>query len=594
MSQHRHDAGPAQERELPSFDIRTIPFSRRGAWIDLSPVTGLHRTAGDIHLVSHTTGMHPIVSIVPTREGARLDTTWDADPAALRWVHAGHVVATAVFENDTTVRIRGRGADLTLAEAVGELTPFTGSYLFRDPVDQSVVLTSYETGRRYRFSALHGRITVVGDQALGQTPRSVTISSGESDTWEISVQEFTSGGASHDGTRDFDSLVAAVRQEFSEYIAGLTPDRAPTSPDAATPDAAALAAYVLWSATVAPSGFIERETVLMSKHWMDKVWSWDHAFNALALAPGHPDAALDQFLGPFDHQDAAGCLPDSVTQSEVLYNFVKPPIHGWAFRRLRERLPRPLSSAELTTVYERLERWTTFWLEHRRVPGSALPHYQHGNDSGWDNATTFDLDRVIESPDLAAFLLIQLDTMAQLAAELGRDDTRWRDERDRMRSALDDELRDDEGFFARAAASGRRAPRTSLLTLLPLVLGEELAPATAGHLREQLLAHLTDWGLATQRVDTPEYESDGYWRGPIWAPSTMLVEDGLRRAGFTELADTVSARFRRLCEESGFAENFDALAGTGLRDRAYTWTASVYLCFVHDAAARTASATTTS
>lgn len=586
MSHHRHDADSAPELDLPSFDVRTIPFSRRGAWIDLSPVTGLHHTADDIHLVSHTTGMHPIVSIVPTREGARLETTWDADPASLRWSHAGQVVATAVFENDSTVRIRGRGADLTLAEAADELTPFTGSYLFRDPVDQSVVLTSYETGRRYRFSALHGLITVVGDQALGQSRRVVTITGDESGAWEIAIQEFTSAGAAHDGSRDFDSLVAAVRRDFGAYAAALAPARSTTSPDAVIPDAVARAAYVLWSATVAPSGFIERETVLMSKHWMDKVWSWDHAFNALALAPGHPDAALDQLLAPFDHQDAAGCLPDSITQSEVLYNFVKPPIHGWALRRLRERLPRPLTPAELAAVYERLERWTAFWLDHRRVPGSALPHYQHGNDSGWDNATTFDLDRVIESPDLAAFLLIQLDTLADLAAELGRDGTRWRDEHRRIRTALDDELRDDEGFFARAAASGRRAPGTSLLTLLPIVLGEELAPADAEHLRERLGAHLTDWGLATQCVDTPEYDSDGYWRGPIWAPSTMLIENGLRRAGFTDLADTVSARFRRLCEQSGFAENFDALTGAGLRDRAYTWTASVYLCFVHDAAGR--------
>jgi hypothetical protein len=39
----------------------------------------------------------------------------------------------------------------------------------------------------------------------------------------------------------------------------------------------------------------------------------------------------------------------------------------------------------------------------------------------------------------------------------------------------------------------------------------------------------------------------------------------------------VSQRFRALCERSGFAENFDAGTGQGLRDRAYTWTASGYL-----------------
>ena len=57
----------------------------------------------------------------------------------------------------------------------------------------------------------------------------------------------------------------------------------------------------------------------------------------------------------------------------------------------------------------------------------------------------------------------------------------------------------------------------------------------------------------------------------------MLVENGLRRAGQYELADDISSRFRALCEKSGFAENFDALTGAGLRDRAYTWTASAYL-----------------
>ena len=39
----------------------------------------------------------------------------------------------------------------------------------------------------------------------------------------------------------------------------------------------------------------------------------------------------------------------------------------------------------------------------------------------------------------------------------------------------------------------------------------------------------------------------------------------------------ISDRFRALCEKSGFAENFDAQTGAGLRDRAYTWTASAYL-----------------
>jgi hypothetical protein len=148
---------------------------------------------------------------------------------------------------------------------------------------------------------------------------------------------------------------------------------------------------------------------------------------------------------PFDHLDDAGALPDSVAHSEVLHNFAKPPIHGWAFGHLRRLLPRALTLDELEQAYQRLARWTVFWLDHRRVPGHDLPHYQHGNDSGWDNATTFDGERLLET------------------------------------------------------------------------------------------------------------------------------------AGCTGPADDISHRFRYLCEKSGFAENFDARTGAGLRDRAYAWTADGYL-----------------
>jgi glycogen debranching enzyme len=213
------------------------------------------------------------------------------------------------------------------------------------------------------------------------------------------------------------------------------------------------------------------------------------------------------------------------------------------------------------------------------VPGHPLAHYQHGNDSGWDNSTTFDRDRVIESPDLAAFLVIQLDVLAELAVELGDTDeatAAWRSERDAMLDALL-ELWDGETFIARAAASGRASTTTSLLNSVAVIAAEHLPADVTAALAARIARHLTDHGPATQLVDSAQYEADGYWRGPIWAPSTALVEDGLRRAGETELADRISERFRRLCERSGFAENFDALTGEGLRDRAYTWTASCYL-----------------
>jgi glycogen debranching enzyme len=173
--------------------------------------------------------------------------------------------------------------------------------------------------------------------------------------------------------------------------------------------------------------------------------------------------------------------------------------------------------------------------------------------------------------------VLQLDAVAGLGAELGHGVDRWIAERDTVLEALLDQLWTADGFVAVGVASGRTSPTTSLLTTLPIILADRLPPAVRDHLVTAVEQHLTKHGLATEPVDSPQYEDDGYWRGPIWAPSTALIEDGLRHAGAVELADIVSARFRELCERSGFAENFNARTGDGLRDRAYTWTAAVYL-----------------
>lgn len=572
---------------FPPFDLRQIPFSRRGAWVNLSPVVGAHRTVDDVHLVSHRTGMHPVLSVVPRATTGDSPGGWvvDASPSVLRWTRDAATVE-AVFASRDTLRIRGDAASvLRLGEAAAELTPFTGIYLFRDPRDASAVFTSYETGCRYRVTAVRGLLRVEGAESLGAAVRAVEIEASEGDDgWEVAIEEFETSRPPLVVSTSFDDDVAEVSAEFANFAHRVAPWAADEFVPPATRDASVLAAYVLWSATVAPAGFLTRESVLMSKHWMDKVWSWDHCFNALALASADPALALDQFLAPFDHQDASGALPDSIAHSERLYNFVKPPIHGWALARLRDE-GIVLTDAERRDVYDKLARWTRFWLDERRVPGRALPHYHHGNDSGWDNATVFDRTRVVESPDLAAFLIIQLDELANLAAEVGEDGAVWRVERDRVAAALQELWRGD-GFAARGVDDGLDASRTSLLPLLAVTAADRLPAEVGAALAAGVEAFLTPWGPATELPDGPHYESDGYWRGPIWAPSTLLLADGLRRAGHAALADDIGARFRRLCESGGFAENFDAQTGEGLRDRAYTWTAAVYLVFVRDAVRR--------
>lgn len=564
-------------RSGPAFSLHDIPFSTHGSWFGISPVLAERTRAEDLHLVSHQNGMHAVLRLVPldAATGNRADTRIEATPSLLRWTRDGGRIELTYASPDT-VRLRGEGLGLRITAAAQALTPFTGTYFYRDPVDGAYVFTSYETGRRYRITVLSGSGSAAGEtggQVLGNSDRGLTISADPGAVWEAAVEELDSARRPYASSTRFSQVVAAAERAFAAFADAVAPWRSQGTP------AAELAAYVLWSATVRPASLVTRPAVLMSKHWMDKVWSWDHCFNALALAPGASELAWDQFLLPFDHQDESGALPDSVTHSEVLYNFVKPPIHGWTLSHLRRRLPAPLDRTQLTEAYRRLSRWTDFWLTARRAPGSDLPHYQHGNDSGWDNATTFDPERVVVTADLAAFLVLQLRELADLATELGLSDEarRWTRTADATQAAMLDQLWTGERFVARGVDTSETWSTSSLLDLMPMALGEHLPENVAHTLAAGIDNHLTPYGLATELPASPHYRPDGYWRGPIWAPSTVLIEDGLRRAGHRRLADEISARFRALCETSGFAENFDALTGTGLRDRAYTWTAAGYL-----------------
>ena len=62
----------------------------------------------------------------------------------------------------------------------------------------------------------------------------------------------------------------------------------------------------------------------------------------------------------------------------------------------------------------------------------------------------------------------------------------------------------------------------------------------------------------------------------------MILVDGLAACGERSLAQDLARRFCDMAARSGMAENFEAVSGKGLRDRAYTWTSSIFLLLAHE------------
>lgn len=563
------------------IDLSAVPWSRRGAWFSVSrPSAVTHPPLGQgLYLRSHhSRGVikRELFLMRPIRSGSVVKVRDVVSPDILRLVDCADDKRRIemVFDGRDSLRIRGRGLGLEMSvpKAMGVVAHPAGKDVWTVNIRSAI--------RRYQIERLAGRVKLDAAWKPGQCDHiRIQCSPGADGCWEIALDEFWSTWQPRK-RRAFDVCAAEVIREWRTFLSR-THELAGEWKDAGD-----LAAFVIWSCTVSPQGNLKRETVFMSRNWMDQVWSWDNCFNMAALAQGHPRLALDQYLTIADHQDEFGAFPDAVNDGFKHYNFSKPPVQGILLEWVRERVPGFWNRKTVGRIYPSLAKFTRWWLDHRRMPGRKLCHYLHGNDSGWDNSTIFDRGVPMISPDLNAFLSIQAEVLADMARIDGRpsEAREWRRIGGRLKKELVRTLWKKNSFVGIRASDGFTVKCRSLVPCMPVVLGAGLSAAVRRRLVRNLEGFVTDHGLATELPSSPHYERDGYWRGPVWGPTTMLVVHGLVKSGERGLAARIARNFCRTCVRNGFAENHNALTGAPLRDRGYTWTAAAYLCLARDLA----------
>ncbi|KAK1475106.1 hypothetical protein CTAM01_15738 [Colletotrichum tamarilloi] len=601
-------------------DLKILPWSRRGSFLSLSRTTRLAPPLNlvpqtDLYLVSQCVALSvPMFALRPLPGGLGLNeppgfhdspspTTIQATISSIQWSYESKIVCEATFQDLRSIRLRGNVPLAFDSDARSDPSVYMGMYVFeRPPYDglKAGVEVTYKTFPGYRFLPTKGNLTTVNGQTNAfRVNRRIQIQGTDDDPqWELIIHELdvrenlpqmtwkeNSCKLALEEAKNttFERMGEKMAKEFDDFVVAMCPwtEGKPT-------EAEVLASYVTWTSMVRAEHKFTKEAVLMSKLWMNKVWSWDHCFNALAIAALDQQLGLDQLTVVFVHQAPDGRLPDSVDWQNVEWGFTKPPIQGWALSRLLAQFP-GMSDDKVQPLYDATARLTDFWMDTRRGDTSRLPFWAHGNDSGWDNSTAFDSTPMIVGPDLAAYLFLQASCLEQVAKRLRHenDSEKWANMRSFLVNALIEELWDGESFLLKNAITGETFKTTSLLQFMPLAAARHLPDEVVDKMVTSIVSkHLSEWGPATEELASPDYESDGYWRGPIWAPSTHLVETGLRDAGRIDLADEISTRFLRLCEKSGFAENFDAITGEGLRDLSYTWTSAVYLVMRREAIER--------
>lgn len=553
-----------------NIDLRQVPFSRCGAYMTFSMADErlyLRTVHGGAQAVAggRLALVEPLVNGIPSPFESRVS------PAALDLHTPSGKVLSLTFQDPFTLRVHGEGSGLRLtvlkneslaglpqAIAVGE-----GRWRLNCPAHQVNLL----------LTPLIGQWRINAEQMTVDLPE-------EDGGCEAAIEEYTSAWRPRMYEGGFDQCRVEAEADFLQWL-----EQTPTTPPEYT-EARRLAAYVNWSSVVEPVGHLLRPSMLMSKNWMTSVWAWDHCFNAMALTYRKPMTGWDQFMTLFDQQDEFGALPDFINDRGTMWNYCKPPIHGWVLGWMMEhtQFVRP---DQVRQIYGPLARWTEWWFRYRDSDHDGIPEYHHGNDSGWDNATPFSAGVPLESPDLCAFLVLQMETLAKLAAMINNNEESesWQRRSEELLQNMLAHFWQGDHFVALRSGDHLVADTDSLLLYLPIILGHRLPNGMLSELIGGLMRQgrfLTRYGMATESPASSAYDPDGYWRGPIWAPPTLFIVEGLAAAGEMELAREIARRFCDMCAKQGFAENFNALTGQPLRDPAYTWTSSIFLVLAHE------------
>lgn len=550
------------------LDLDRVPFSYRGSYFAISTLK--NRIPQDTLYINHFIGLETrcVFKIIPLSGDLEpVKYSLDVEPSKVNMKSQSSEL-NICFETPKVIRLKGfKNGFKLVSDMIKYPIPMPDTNQFR--------ILGKDRYDRFMITCLEGNAEIKksgSDYEIIVTP--------DRESCELAIEEYISEWAPRQYEKSFEECVSSVKNDFESFAA-----KSPGT-DSKYENEKNLALYLNWSCYVYPHGFMKRPGILMSKNWMNYIWSWDNCFNAIGLAAHYPDLAWDQIMVVLENQDELGILPDRFRDVFIHFGFTKPPVYGFAIEQL-EKIGGVLNKERYAEVYPYLSKLTEFWLKYRDDNHNGLPEYHNGNDSGWDNATVFDMGFPVEGPDLSTFLVIQMDKLSEIALKLGKvsEAHEWKSRADELfRRMINEFWRDGKFIYRNSVTKKYIEDSRSLLPFIPIALGKRLPEDISKKLVADLKVSglLTKFGPATENPSSPKYGYDSYWRGPVWAPSTFIIVEGLKQCGEDLLAEDVAQRYCDLCAQNGFAENFDAVTGKPFRDQAYTWTASVFLYFLNE------------
>lgn len=366
-------------------------------------------------------------------------------------------------------------------------------------------------------------------------------------------------------------------------------------------------------------------------------WLWDSCFHAIALTHVDIKLAQQELLCLLQAQQPDGFIPHmilwerekyleqiaaySIAQlNDYLTAITQPPVLAQAVERV-DRAGR--DKHFLATVLPQVKAYYRWLVQNRDPDHDDLIAIIQPDESGLDALPSYDALLQMKTVDetglrqamqrlFTAYAPLRQDQARMLAADIFNvedllmncvyaqglralarlcrkaNDAPSVDEFDRLADRVERAIvakcyDERKGiFFDLLGAAEKPSNVVTVTSLMPLIL-DHLDPSIARRLVEEHLRNPAEFWLPypipSVAANEPSFDLEAktklLWRGPTWVNMNWFVVGGLRKHGYTEIANELIKRTCAMVARSGFREYFNPYTGEGYGAPNFGWTTLV-------------------
>lgn len=343
------------------------------------------------------------------------------------------------------------------------------------------------------------------------------------------------------------------------------------------------------------------------------LFCWDNYFAGFMAGLGSRELAYSNLIEITAEQTETGFVPNCAWGNGFSsLDRSQPPVGSAmvleTYRKYREVWL-------LETLYPRLFRWNTWFVENRMNPSGALcwgsnaytptlgnywetegvnDTYGGALESGLDNSPMYDdipFDKaqnrmMLEDVGLTGLFILDCGALIEIAEILGKaeDAQLLLARRQQAQRGLDTLWDEANGFFYnRRTDTGEFSRRISPTNFYAL-FSEHVTTEQARRMIEEHYKNPAEFYgefmLPSIARNDPTYGDQDYWRGRIWAPMNFLAYMAMRRHDLDWACADLAEKSRRLLmnewvEHGHIHENYNAETGSGCdvqnSDKFYHW-----------------------